>query len=189
MGAAFRKMINVFGTFGDTEARIIMVGLDAAGKTTLLYKLKLNENVQTIPTVGFNVETVQHRNVSFTMWDVGGQDKIRGLWHHYYQGTNAVIFVVDSNDRSRIEEAKEELHRVLDAEPLRNASLLVMANKQDLPHAMPACEMADKLGLHQMKIRNWFIQGTCANTADGLHEGIDWLANAVRSYPKIASSG
>merc|ERR1712124_160271 len=85
------------------EMRMLMLGLDAAGKTTILYKLKLGEVVTTIPTIGFNVETVEYRNINFTVWDVGGQDKIRPLWRHYYQNTQAVIFVVDSSDRERLE--------------------------------------------------------------------------------------
>eukprot|EP00656_Telonema_subtile_P051332 TRINITY_DN6874_c0_g1_i4.p2 TRINITY_DN6874_c0_g1~~TRINITY_DN6874_c0_g1_i4.p2 ORF type:complete len:145 (+),score=43.49 TRINITY_DN6874_c0_g1_i4:38-472(+) len=114
------------------------------------------------------------------VWDVGGQDKIRRLWHHYYLGTNAVVFVVDSNDRERMDEAREELNNVLAADELRGAVLLVMANKQDLPHAMAPSEMADKLGLHKLKSRQWYIQATSATSGDGVCEGIDWLAGAVR---------
>jgi len=106
-----------------------MVGLDAAGKTTILYKLKLGEVVTTIPTIGFNVETVDYKNISFTVWDVGGQDKIRLLWRHYYQNTQGLIFVVDSNDRDRIDDAREELHKMLSEEELKEAVLLVFANK------------------------------------------------------------
>ena len=109
--------------------RILMVGLDAAGKTTILYKLKLGEVVTTIPTIGFNVETVEYKNISFTVWDVGGQDKIRLLWRHYYQNTQGIIFVVDSNDRERVDDAKEELHRMLGEDELKDAVLLIMANK------------------------------------------------------------
>merc|ERR1719242_2294963 len=101
--------------------RILMVGLDAAGKSTILYKLKLGEVVTTIPTIGFNVETVEYKKISFTVWDVGGQDKIRPLWRHYYQNTQGIIFV-DSNDRERIgnaneandqHTAREEMHHML----------------------------------------------------------------------------
>merc|ERR1719156_91928 len=99
---------------GKRDMRILMVGLDAAGKTTILYKLKLGEVVTTIPTIGFNVETVDYKNISFTVWDVGGQDKIRTLWRYYYQGTNGAIFIVDSSDRDRIEDAREELFKMLD---------------------------------------------------------------------------
>ena len=107
MGLAFTKLWQRM--LGSKEMRILMVGLDAAGKTTILYKLKLGEVVTTIPTIGFNVETVEYKNISFTVWDVGGQDKIRPLWRHYYQGTQGLIFVVDSNDRDRAEDAREEL--------------------------------------------------------------------------------
>ena len=85
--------------FGNKQVRILMVGLDAAGKTTILYKLKLGDVVTTIPTIGFNVETVEYKNIKFTVWDVGGQDRIRPLWRHYFQNTQGLIFVVDSNDR------------------------------------------------------------------------------------------
>merc|ERR1712065_122904 len=97
MGSVFSKALSKM--FGKKEMRILMVGLDAAGKTTILYKLKLGEIVTTIPTIGFNVETVEYKNISFTVWDVGGQDKIRPLWRHYFQNTQGVIFVIDSNDR------------------------------------------------------------------------------------------
>ena len=147
-----------------------MVGLDAAGKTTILYKLKLGEIVTTIPTIGFNVETLSYKNISFTVWDVGGQDKIRPLWRHYYQNTQGLIFVVDSNDRDRVDNARDELHRMLNEDELREAILLVFANKQDLPNAMNAAEITDKLGLHSLRQRNWYIQSTCATTGDGLYE-------------------
>merc|ERR1719397_1126301 len=156
-----------------------MVGLDAAGKTTILYKLKLGEVVTTIPTIGFNVETVEYKNLSFTVWDVGGQDKIRPLWRHYYQGTNGLIFVVDSNDRDRIEDAKEELTKMLNEDEMRDAVLLCFANKQDLPNATTAAEVTDKLGLNQMRNRRWYIQATCASQGQGLYEGLDWLSSEL----------
>ena len=165
--------------FGTKDMRILMVGLDAAGKTTILYKLKLGEVVTTIPTIGFNVETVEYKNISFTVWDVGGQDKIRPLWRHYYQNTQGLIFVVDSNDRDRIDDARAELHKMLEEEEMRDAVLLVYANKQDLPNAMTAAEVTDKLGLQQMRSRQWFIQSACATTGDGLIEGLDWLSRVT----------
>ena len=177
MGGVFRKL---FEGFGKKEMRILMVGLDAAGKTTILYKLKLGEIVTTIPTIGFNVETVDYKNISFTVWDVGGQDKIRPLWRHYFQNTQGVIFVVDSNDRDRVGEAREELNRMLNEDELRDAVLLVFANKQDLPSAMNAAEMTEKLNLNSMRNRNWYIQATCATSGDGLYEGLDWLAQTLK---------
>ncbi|XP_071124903.1 ADP-ribosylation factor 4 [Mytilus galloprovincialis] len=168
---------NVFNRlFGKKQMRILMVGLDAAGKTTILYKLKLGEIVTTIPTIGFNVETVEYKNISFTVWDVGGQDKIRPLWRHYFQNTQGLIFVVDSNDRERAEEAQEELCKMLQEDDLREAALLVFANKQDLPNAMTAAEITDKLKLNTFRGRTWYIQGTCATQGTGLYEGLDWLS-------------
>ncbi|KAI3980548.1 hypothetical protein MKX01_025113 [Papaver californicum] len=96
MGMAISRLVRML--FAKRDMRILMVGLDAAGKTTIIYKLKLGEIVTTIPTIGFNVETVEYKNVSFTVWDVGGQDKIRPLWRHYFQNTQGLIFVIDSND-------------------------------------------------------------------------------------------
>ena len=162
--------------FSKKEMRILMVGLDAAGKTTILYKLKLGEIVTTIPTIGFNVETVEYKNISFTVWDVGGQDKIRPLWRHYYQNTQGLIFVVDSNDKDRVGEAHDELHRMLSEDELREAIVLVFANKQDLPNAMSVAEVTDKLGLHSLRNRKWYIQATCATSGEGLFEGLDWLS-------------
>ena len=167
--------------FSAKEMRTLMVGLDAAGKTTILYKLKLGEVVTTIPTIGFNVETVEYKKVKFTVWDVGGQDKIRTLWRHYYQNTQALIFVVDSNDKGRVEDARSELHKMLAEDELRDAIVLVFANKQDLPHAMSAAEITDQLGLHTLRSRRWYIQACCATTGDGLYEGLDWLSNAMSS--------
>jgi len=179
MGLAFTKLWQRM--LGSKEMRILMVGLDAAGKTTILYKLKLGEVVTTIPTIGFNVETVEYKNISFTVWDVGGQDKIRPLWRHYYQGTQGLIFVVDSNDRDRVEDAREELSKMLNEDEMRDAVLLVFANKQDLPNAMPAAEVTEKLGLSNMRNRQWFIQSACATTGDGLYEGLDWLSRTLGS--------
>ncbi|CAL8094748.1 unnamed protein product [Calicophoron daubneyi] len=167
--------------FGKKEMRILMAGLDAAGKTTILYKLKLGEVVTTIPTIGFNVETVEYKNISFTVWDVGGQDKIRPLWRHYFQNTRGLIFVVDSNDRERMDEAQEVLCSMLNEDELRGCVLLVLANKQDLPQALNAAEVTDKLRLRSLRDRPWFIQATCATTGAGLYEGLDWLSNTLKN--------
>lgn len=159
--------------------RILMVGLDAAGKTTILYKLKLGEVVTTIPTIGFNVETVEFKNINFTVWDVGGQDKIRPLWRHYFQNTQGLIFVIDSNDRERMSEASDELQKMLAEDELKDAILLVFANKQDLPNAMSASQIRDSLTLETLNSRKWYIQSTCATQGTGLYEGLDWLSQEL----------
>ena len=176
-------VLHSFITYAD-QARLLIVGLDGVGKTTILYKLKLGEIVTTIPTIGFNVETVEYKNLKFTVWDVGGQDKLRPLWRHYFQNTNGVIFVVDSNDKDRVAQARDELAKMLSEDELRDAVLLVYANKQDLPNAMSTAEVTDKLGLHSLRQRNWFIQGCCATSGEGLYEGLDWLATNVKKAKK-----
>ena len=166
--------------FGKQECRVLMVGLDAAGKTTILYHFKLDELVTTIPTVGFNVETLEHKNVTFTVWDIGGQDKIRALWRLYYQETDGIIFVVDSSDRERVQEAKIELFRLLKEDELRNCIILVYANKQDLPDVMTTTELTEKLGLLTLRNRNWFIQSSSAVSGIGLLDGLEWLGNQIK---------
>ncbi|XP_029682721.1 ADP-ribosylation factor 4-like isoform X1 [Takifugu rubripes] len=154
------------------------VGLDGAGKTTLLYKLKLSEVVTTIPTIGFNVETVEYKNISFTVWDVGGQTIIRPLWRHYYVNVQGVIFVIDSNDPQRLKEAADELHTMFEEEQLRDVPSLVLANKQDLPRAVPPSDITDALMLSGAS-RPWSVQVSCAVSGSGLVEGLDWLSDQI----------
>ncbi|XBW37463.1 hypothetical protein QEN19_003045 [Hanseniaspora menglaensis] len=179
MGNYFSSLFD--NLFGSKELKVIMCGLDNAGKTTILYKLKIGEVIKTIPTIGFNVESVKYRNVTFTVWDVGGQDKIRPLWKHYYRNCESLIFVVDSTDKARLNEAKIAMDRVLSDVEMKESELLVFANKQDLlEHRMTVSEIADKLGLKTLKDRKWHIQGTCALDGDGLYEGLEWLADNMR---------
>ncbi|CAJ1348968.1 unnamed protein product [Effrenium voratum] len=162
MGMLFSKVWQRM--LGSKDMRILMLGLDAAGKTTILYRLKL-----------------AYKNIKFTVWDIGGQDKIRALWRYYFQGTDGLIYVVDSSDRDRIQDAKEELQKILAEQEMEDAALLVLANKQDLPNAMTAAEVVDKLELQKLRHRQWFIQSTCAPTGDGLYEGLDWLSRTLAS--------
>jgi GTPase SAR1 family protein len=130
------------------------------------------------------------------VWDIGGQDRIRNLWRHYYNGTQGLIFVVDSSgergssclflfltfallDRDRIDEARDELHKALGEVELEKVKVLVLANKQDLPQAMTVAEVSDKLQLKEIKDKAWYIQSCSAVSGDGLSEGLDWLADAV----------
>ena len=176
-------ILSIFKKFGTKrETRILMLGLDAAGKTTVLYKFKLNEHVTTIPTIGFNVETIEYKNLHLTIWDVGGQDRLRPLWRHYYHNVQGLIFIVDCNDTERIEEAKYELHKLLEEDELRNSILLVYANKQDLPNAIHPNELMHKLQLNNIMNRPWKIQGSCAFSGDGLYEGLDWLSEQINKH-------
>ncbi|CAJ2650842.1 ADP-ribosylation factor-like isoform X3 [Trifolium pratense] len=158
MGQAFRKLFDTLS--GNSEIKVVMVGLDIAGKTTILYKLQLGKVVSTFPTVGFNVEKVQYKNVDFIVWDLAGRGlyKLRPVWKHYFNNTDGLIYVVDSVDRERIGEAKQEFQR----------------------GAMTPTEVCEGLGLFDLKNRKWHILGTCALKGDGLYEGLDWLSSTLK---------
>ncbi|KAL5850112.1 hypothetical protein ACOSQ4_008125 [Xanthoceras sorbifolium] len=179
MGILFTRMFS--SVFGNREARILVLGLDNAGKTTILYRLQMGEVVSTIPTIGFNVETVQYNNIKFQVWDLVSLFFHRPYWRCYFPNTQAVIYVVDSSDTDRILVAKEEFHAILEEEELKGAVVLVFANKQDLPGALDDAAVTEALELHKIKNRQWAIFKTCATKGEGLFEGLDWLSNTLKS--------
>ena len=187
MGAAGAKAWNHI--FPKVEKRVIMFGVDAAGKTTILYKLKLGEIVTTIPTIGFNVESFQYNFQTFTIWDLGLRDKARPLIRHYLDPPpDGLILVVDANAPCRFEEIKDFMEMALD-QSLYGCSdlpkLLVLCNKMDLPHAVSAERIWSELGLDR-RSRDFkvFIQPCVATTGEGLFEGLDWLTNTYHDKAK-----
>lgn len=177
--------------------KIILLGLDASGKTTLLYRMKnrSDEVVTTIPTIGFNVEVLEMNRVNFTCWDVGGCDKIRPLWRHYFQDATAVVFVVDSNDHERLEYAKDELTTILRDVPA-SLPLLVVNNKIDLPRSMTMEKVLHGLGLHEVMDRRWEIIPCCAVKPELSKDCLSWIQAFLeendgfrkdRSHPGITS--
>uniref|UniRef100_A0A671T7I4 ADP-ribosylation factor-like protein 1 n=1 Tax=Sinocyclocheilus anshuiensis TaxID=1608454 RepID=A0A671T7I4_9TELE len=207
MGGFFSSLFS--GLFGTREMRILILGLDGAGKTTILYRLQVGEVVTTIPTIGFNVETVTYKNLKFQVWDLGGQTSIRQdvfillciirikkernqaknlifllhrpYWRCYYSNTDAVIYVVDSSDRDRMGISKSELVAMLEEEELKKAILVVFANKQDMEQAMTPTEVANSLGLPALKDRKWQIFKTSATKGTGLDEAMEWLVESLKS--------
>lgn len=166
---------------------IVMLGLDSAGKTTVLYRLKFDEFVNTVPTIGFNTERVRlggagaSRGISCHFWDVGGQEKLRPLWKPYSRGADGIVYVVDSVDAERLEEARAELHRIV-ARLAENqgAPLLVVANKQDLPRALDVAEIERQLALAELSPATpYHVQPACAIIGEGLHEGMDKLYEMI----------
>ncbi|XP_076810408.1 ADP-ribosylation factor 1-like [Clavelina lepadiformis] len=186
MGLFLSKLASVWESFQDNPVRVCMLGLDAAGKTTVLYKVKLNETVTTIPTIGFNVETVSPcKGLTLTIWDVGGQTKIRQLWHHYYQNCNGLIYVIDSADGARFDEAREELFGILNDDQMCRVPILVMANKQDLPGAASVSKIAEVLMLNTLKNGNqWHVQPCCATTGEGIVEGFTAFSRILKEQRK-----
>ncbi|PAV78122.1 hypothetical protein WR25_01861 [Diploscapter pachys] len=161
------------------EHKVILVGLDNAGKTTILYHFVTKDVVDTKPTIGSNVEEISYGNLRFVMWDIGGQESLRSSWSSYYNHTEFVIIVIDSADIARLPIVRDQLQSMLEHEDLAKASLLVLANKQDLPTALPASTISNQLGLTGIKNRRWQIQGCSAIKGEGLDEALQWLSNNV----------
>lgn len=126
-----QRLNHLFGR--QIDHRVLLLGLDCSGKTALLYRLKLHEVVTTIPTIGFNIETIVHKSHTYDMWDVGGCDKIRPLWRHYFANTSLAVFCISSIDRERFDAAVEELNRLQRAAELRDVPFIILVTCQDAP--------------------------------------------------------
>ncbi|XP_062849902.1 ADP-ribosylation factor-like protein 14 [Trichomycterus rosablanca] len=168
------------------DARILLFGLDGAGKSTLLFKLKYNERFHTVPTIGFNVEMMEakqnRKKITLTVWDVGGQEKMRTYWRNFYQDTAGLLFVVDCADGTRLDEAKRELEHALKNEHLRNLPLVILANKQDRNGALTATELTERFNLRMLcNDRNWFVQPCSGLTGAGLLDGFRRMAHLVKT--------
>eukprot|EP00162_Nutomonas_longa_P015693 comp22383_c3_seq1/m.54312 comp22383_c3_seq1/g.54312 ORF comp22383_c3_seq1/g.54312 comp22383_c3_seq1/m.54312 type:complete len:186 (-) comp22383_c3_seq1:56-613(-) len=166
----------------EKEMRLLILGLDNAGKTTILRKFNA-ENIDEIPpTLGFNIKTLEHLGFSLNVWDVGGQTTIRSYWRNYFEQTDGLIWVVDCADKRRLLDCKKELHSLLLQEKLAGASLLVFANKQDLPGAVSHETIREMLELDNIgESRHWEIVGCSAVTGNGLMKGMDWIVNDIAS--------
>jgi small GTP-binding protein len=166
--------------FRAPQRRVLLLGLDAAGKTTVLNQLTGRSTV-TVPTIGFNVETLKWPPFELFVWDVSGQAKSRPLWRHYYRGAAAVVFVIDSADLERLETVREELHCIIKEEELMNCCVLILANKQDLPRSLKAEDVARVLELQRLEGVNYFVQPTIAKQHVGLEDGMRWLVKQLQT--------
>ncbi|KAG1672716.1 hypothetical protein FOA52_005194 [Chlamydomonas sp. UWO 241] len=162
------------------EARILVLGLDNAGKTTILRALS-EEDITTItPTQGFNIKSLQKDGFNLNIWDIGGQRSIRPYWRNYFDSTDALIYVIDSADKNRLQESGIELSQLLEEEKMTSVALLVFANKQDLVGAATADEIADELNLIGIRDRPWQIQACSAKDGEGLEEGLAWVMKQIK---------
>lgn len=168
------------------QAQILLLGLDSAGKSTLLYKLKLAEDIVTIPTVGFNVETLEwEKRLSLTVWDVGGQTRMRSVWGDYCEHTDGLVYVVDSTDKQRLEDSRREFEHILKNEHMKNVPVVLLANKQDVPGALTAEDITRMFKVKKLCCnRNWYVQPCCAITGEGLTEGLRKVTEFVKSHTK-----
>ncbi|XP_074045352.1 ADP-ribosylation factor-like protein 11 [Macrotis lagotis] len=174
-----------FKTQHKDEPRVVIMGLDSAGKTTLLYKLK-SRQVETYPTVGFNVESLEASKYgSVTLWDVGGQDQLRSSWKDYLEDTDSLLYVLDSTDEDRLPEATIELENVLNNAHMAGVPLLVLANKQEMPGALSLLEIRDRMRLERFNDRCWELRGCSALTGEGLKEVQLTLERLLKSRKQI----
>ncbi|KAG9048364.1 ADP-ribosylation factor-like protein 2 [Tulasnella sp. UAMH 9824] len=163
----------------EREMRVLFLGLDNAGKTTIIKKLNGDDINSISPTLGFEIKTFIHGKYTLNIWDVGGQRMLRPYWRNYFEQTDALVWVVDSSDRMRMGDCKEELHTLLQEDRLAGASLLVYANKQDLEGAMSAAEIRDALDLNALTTHHWKILSCSAVLGTNLVEGLDWVVGEV----------
>eukprot|EP01017_Pseudomicrothorax_dubius_P040432 TRINITY_DN6321_c0_g1_i2.p1 TRINITY_DN6321_c0_g1~~TRINITY_DN6321_c0_g1_i2.p1 ORF type:complete len:179 (+),score=57.00 TRINITY_DN6321_c0_g1_i2:168-704(+) len=164
----------------EKEARILVLGLDNSGKTTILKTLSDEDISQVSPTQGFNIKNLSHEGFKLCVWDVGGQKSLRAYWSNYFEGTDALVYVIDSADRKRLAESGAELQKLLEEDDLAGVPLLIFANKQDLIQALPAEEISDTLNLQNIKARQWSIVACSAQTKEGLQEGMEWLIGQIK---------
>jgi len=161
-----------------------MLGLPDSGKTTILHQMTYGKVETTIPTIGMRLETVtvatHHKLVGVSSFTVGGRDILRPLLRFFYRNTTALIWVLDATpaDDDQLEIVRDEFMRAVQEEEMKGHPVLVFLNKIDLPKAMSTDAAANKLGLHSMRDRKWFIQPCCALTKDGIFEGLNWLLKA-----------
>eukprot|EP01038_Epipyxis_sp_PR26KG_P014260 gene14260-19134_t len=167
----------------EKELRILILGLDNAGKTTIMKRVLGEDHHEICPTVGFNIKTLSYNGYNLNLWDVGGQKSIRPYWRNYFEQTDGIIWVIDSVDRWRMEECRTQLRDLLSQEKLAGSSLLIFANKQDLGGAVSFEKIVDYLDLGGQDIsgRHWTVYGCSAMTGDGLAEGFDWLVDDIVS--------
>jgi ADP-ribosylation factor-like protein 2 len=165
----------------ERELRLLVLGLDNAGKTTIVKKFN-GEDIDTIaPTLGFNIKTLEYKEYKLNLWDIGGQTSLRSYWRNYFEQTDGLIWVVDSADKRRLLDCKAELEKLLVEERLAGASLLVFANKQDIAGALTPQEIQEVLNLDAITKRHWCICSCSAVTGEGLVAGVDWMVADIAS--------
>jgi small GTP-binding protein len=166
--------------------KLLLLGLDAAGKTTFLYRIRNRNEVETtIPTIGFNVETLQLKDLNFTCWDIGGCDKIRPLWRHFMQNLGGIVFMVDSADMDRIDSAREELGFFL-KEASEEVPLLIISNKVDIPRSRPLLDIVRGLQLDEVRTRRWEMIPSCMTLPETAKPCLEWIRLALADSDQLS---
>jgi ADP-ribosylation factor-like protein 6 len=167
------------------DVSVLVVGLDNSGKSSLLNFLSPSEiqTNDTTPTVGFSVEHFSCKGLSFTAFDMSGQNRYRTLWGNYYRTTNGIIFVIDSSDKTRILVAREEVQQLLSHSDIssRNIPILFFANKMDIRDSLSDVGVSSALGLDSITNKSWHICSSNALSGEGVSDGIEWLSSAIKT--------
>ena len=177
MGFIFSKILDFFSR-SRNNFKIIILGIQNAGKTTILYRLAIGQLIKTTPTIGSNVEEISYNNIKLQAWDLGGQESTRSLWNVYYVNTDAIIYVIDTHDES-YDDSKTQFYKLLENDTLKNAIILIYANKQDLPGAKNVADIIQIYELDTIKDHIWHIQPCSAQTGEGLITGMKWLSDQL----------
>eukprot|EP01112_Ceratiomyxa_fruticulosa_P008799 TRINITY_DN227_c0_g1_i9.p1 TRINITY_DN227_c0_g1~~TRINITY_DN227_c0_g1_i9.p1 ORF type:complete len:185 (+),score=41.34 TRINITY_DN227_c0_g1_i9:326-880(+) len=178
MGVGFFSRLPLVGGFFQREYRILVIGLDNSGKTTLLDLIKQRVDPNT-NSVGFALEVVFVKKTVLNVWDVSGQEKIRPLWVHYFQNTQAVIYVIDASDEGRVSESKKELLRIMDTKEVEGIPFLLFANKHDVPNALQAGEITKLFELEKIKNNNYTVAQGSAKTGEGVMDAFDKVKEMI----------
>ena len=156
------------------EPSILILGLDNAGKTTLLNYLTHEDNRDTKPTPGVNGKSIQCCGINLNVYDLGGQKAIREYWKYYYENVDALIYVVDASDEARIAECNESFQELLKEEKLKNVPVLAFGNKADLKNCLGPDEIIEKLNMNDITGRDWSLYACSALKGTGVKDGIKW---------------
>ncbi len=180
MGGMVARLVEIYDSF-TKPASICIVGLDGSGKTHVLYALSMGEPLDhSVPTIGFNVETIKCKNTTIQAWDLGGQTRLREMWSYYYDEVSGVVFVVDSVDKDRFDDARIELQRILMDKRLENLPILVLANKQDVKgYAASVQEVKEALAINDC-LKDIHIIGCSALYNERVHLGLEWLVTHIK---------
>ncbi|KAI8802398.1 ADP-ribosylation factor family-domain-containing protein [Cladochytrium replicatum] len=166
------------------EYFVIILGLDNAGKTTLLEKIKsIFLNVagippdKIVPTVGLNLANVDIGGVRLKFWDLGGQRELRSIWDKYYSECHGIVFVIDATDPERLDEVQEAFETVITNDSVEGVPVLMLANKQDVESALKVHEIKEKFNKIAVKLgaRDSKVLPVSALTGSGVREAVDWL--------------
>ncbi|KAJ3444275.1 adp-ribosylation factor [Anaeramoeba flamelloides] len=181
MGNPFQKLFSK--VLWEEGLNTPMIGLDSAGKTTILYKLKLGEIRTWIPTIGLTAETLWYKKTRLSCFDVGGSGRIYPPLETHFGNINSLIYVIDSanHESFSIEENKKQIHYFFNLEKLKSLPILIFANKQDLPNSMNPQEIIETFDLNKFRDRKWLIQPCKAILGEGLYEGFKWLVSILQT--------